>query len=194
MRRVFPRRWCRFAEDSSGVPVMDPTGPLIPRAAPCRTGIPLSTLPDIVTTRIIKGLPVVSGLGADADPFAPAHKSPVWGLTTWFGRLGVVAVALVGILLCLPEETRRRLLEPRAGDTTLAAAGAAQAPGNEAAAKRFGVGSTKEQVRAIQGEPTRETRAAWWYGRAVVRFQNGRVVGWEDPPPCVLKAGTQPPR
>ncbi len=166
--------------------LLDPPGPRTLRARPCRTGVAMSTLPDIMTTRIIGGVPVFAGLSADPDPFAPARLSPVWGLTTWFGRLGLLAVVLVGILLVLPEDVRRTL-GGSAGHSTFAA-DATQAARNAMAMERFAMGATKEQVRAIQGKPTREEYDAWWYGRAVVYFRHDRVVGWQDARPFVLKA------
>jgi len=40
------------------------------------------------------------------------------------------------------------------------------------------VGSTKEQVRAIQGEPTMLTDDEWVYGKSSIHFFDGRVVSW----------------
>ncbi len=47
-------------------------------------------------------------------------------------------------------------------------------------AKRFGRGSAKEEVRAIQGPPTSETDDIWYYGDSEVHFAAGRVTGWRD--------------
>lgn len=42
------------------------------------------------------------------------------------------------------------------------------------------LGSTKDEVLAIQGTPTNFDEYRWWYGLSYVSFQNGRVVGWEN--------------
>lgn len=44
----------------------------------------------------------------------------------------------------------------------------------------FGVGSTKAQVRTIQGEPLREWANVWEYGTSKVYFDGDRVSGWYD--------------
>ena len=46
----------------------------------------------------------------------------------------------------------------------------------------FDVGSTKEEVRAIQGVPVRETDTVWDYAPSRVYFRNGRVIRWEESP------------
>jgi hypothetical protein len=57
----------------------------------------------------------------------------------------------------------------------------------EAAAARprsfFALGSTKAEVRAIQGTPTREQERVWEYGASRVYFdEQGRVTGWTESP------------
>jgi len=49
-------------------------------------------------------------------------------------------------------------------------------PGN------FKVGSTKEEVRAIQGTPVTETATVWDYGPSQVYFERNRVTGWDESP------------
>ena len=46
----------------------------------------------------------------------------------------------------------------------------------------FGVGSTKEEVRAVQGPPTTETDTVWYYAPSMVFFENDRVVRWKESP------------
>jgi hypothetical protein len=46
----------------------------------------------------------------------------------------------------------------------------------------FEVGSTKDQVRAIQGTPVTETDSVWDYGLSRVHFNNNRVIHWEESP------------
>jgi len=46
----------------------------------------------------------------------------------------------------------------------------------------FEVGSTKDEVRAIQGTPVTETETVWDYGPSRVHFKNNRVTNWEESP------------
>jgi len=46
----------------------------------------------------------------------------------------------------------------------------------------FGIGATKDEVRAIQGAPTSEAGNAWYYGGSKVLFENDHVVRWEESP------------
>jgi hypothetical protein len=51
----------------------------------------------------------------------------------------------------------------------------------------FTNGSSKAEVRRIQGTPTSLTDAEWDYGRSSVYFSSGRVVGWQIHPSAPLK-------
>jgi hypothetical protein len=46
----------------------------------------------------------------------------------------------------------------------------------------FGVGSTKDEVRAVQGAPVTETDNVWYYAPSKVYFEHNRVVRWEESP------------
>lgn len=46
----------------------------------------------------------------------------------------------------------------------------------------FDVGSTKAEVRSIQGTPVSETETVWDYGPSRVYFEHNRVVRWEASP------------
>lgn len=46
----------------------------------------------------------------------------------------------------------------------------------------FDVGSTKEEVRAIQGTPVRETDTVWDYAPSRVYFRHNRVIRWDESP------------
>lgn len=46
----------------------------------------------------------------------------------------------------------------------------------------FKIGSTKDEVRAIQGTPVTETTTVWDYGLSRVYFEHNRVIRWEDSP------------
>jgi len=52
----------------------------------------------------------------------------------------------------------------------------------------FDVGSTKDDVRAIQGAPVTETETVWDYGPSRVYFRNNRVTHWEVSPMQPLRA------
>lgn len=47
---------------------------------------------------------------------------------------------------------------------------------------KFKYGSTKDEVRAVQGMPVTETATVWDYGLSRVYFENNRVVRWEESP------------
>ena len=44
----------------------------------------------------------------------------------------------------------------------------------------FTVGSTKDEVLAIQGQPTHIYESFWMFGSSVVHFEGNRVLRWED--------------
>lgn len=44
----------------------------------------------------------------------------------------------------------------------------------------FGLGSTKDEVLAVQGRPDRDAGSVWDYGLSRVFFDNGRVTGWHE--------------
>ncbi len=52
----------------------------------------------------------------------------------------------------------------------------------------FTVGSTKDEVLAIQGTPTSFSETQWGYGLFHVSFQGGRVTNWYISPVNSLKA------
>jgi hypothetical protein len=48
--------------------------------------------------------------------------------------------------------------------------------------RHFDVGSTKDEVRAIQGAPVMETDTVWDYAPSRVYFERNRVVRWVESP------------
>lgn len=56
----------------------------------------------------------------------------------------------------------------------------------------FTVGSTKDEVLAVQGTPTRVTERLWEYGASRVVFTDNRVIRWEAWPTSPLKARLAP--
>lgn len=55
-------------------------------------------------------------------------------------------------------------------------------PFTQSHARYFGIGSTKDEVRAIQGTPVTETDTVWDYAPSRVYFERSRVVRWEESP------------
>jgi len=54
--------------------------------------------------------------------------------------------------------------------------------------RHFHVGSTKEEVRLIQGDPIEAHPDVWDYGLSRVYFHDDRVTGWDDSPLQPLRA------
>lgn len=52
----------------------------------------------------------------------------------------------------------------------------------------FGHGSSKTDVRTMQGNPSRETDTVWEYGTSKIYFRGDRVTGWHESPLFPLKA------
>lgn len=51
----------------------------------------------------------------------------------------------------------------------------------------FGMGSTKSEVRRLQGDPIRESDKVWEYGVSRIYFEQDRVVKWYESPLDPLK-------
>jgi hypothetical protein len=47
---------------------------------------------------------------------------------------------------------------------------------------QFDIGSTKDEVRSVQGTPVTETETVWDYGPSRVYFEHNRVVRWDASP------------
>ncbi len=58
----------------------------------------------------------------------------------------------------------------------------------------FTVGSTKDEVLAVQGKPTEQSDRAWTYGSSLVLFGGDRVAGWDVRPGSPLKVRMLPSR
>jgi hypothetical protein len=46
----------------------------------------------------------------------------------------------------------------------------------------FSVGSTKDEVRSIEGAPITETESVWDYGQSQIYFERNHVVRWNESP------------
>ncbi len=58
---------------------------------------------------------------------------------------------------------------------------------NAAAPHFIALGSSKPEVRAIQGDPVRETPSTWEYGTSRIYFKNDLVIGWDESPLYLLR-------
>ncbi len=58
----------------------------------------------------------------------------------------------------------------------------------------FTVGSTKDEVLAVQGTPTEFSNRVWKYGSSSVLFSGGRVASWDVEPDSPLKVRMVPSR
>ena len=56
----------------------------------------------------------------------------------------------------------------------------------------FSLGSTKAEVRAVQGSPDKSSDGAWTYGTSRVYFLFERVVAWHSEPATFLKVRLTP--
>ena len=66
------------------------------------------------------------------------------------------------------------------------------APGTQVAGGHFTIGSTKDEVLAVQGSPSQPGRSEWRYGASSVKFENDRVASWTEYAGFPLKAKPQP--
>jgi len=64
-------------------------------------------------------------------------------------------------------------------------------PSHESDNDYFTVGSTKDEVLAVQGTPTRLTDTRWGYGYSYVDFERGKVVRWYNSERDPLKVGEE---
>jgi DnaJ domain len=54
--------------------------------------------------------------------------------------------------------------------------------------EHFVIGSTKNEVAAIQGPPNQAEYNVWYYGASKIYFENNKVIGWHQSPLYPLKA------
>ena len=54
-------------------------------------------------------------------------------------------------------------------------------------AKQFSIGSSKQEVRAVQGAPLMENENLWEYRISRIYFKDQKVSGWYDSPLDPLK-------
>ena len=109
----------------------------------------------------------------------------------WLGGSAIIATLLYTVLAVTPEKTA---VPPGAAAVpaqlpSAPAFGATSAAGTE----HFTVGSTRGEVQAVQGVPSRVEGEAWYYGNAVVWFRDGTVSRWQDHPETPLKARADAP-
>jgi hypothetical protein len=80
----------------------------------------------------------------------------------------------------------------KTGGGTGPAAFAASGVGAPASTGYFTVGSTRKEVRAVQGMPTWVQGDTWHYGSSRVQYKKGRVKGWASSPDHPLRARLSP--
>ena len=75
-------------------------------------------------------------------------------------------------------------------------AGLVSARVNDPAEKRgfFTVGSTRDQVQAVQGMPSSIRNGVWYYGKSRVYFLDGTVMRWVNDPADPLRIAFGVPR
>jgi len=89
--------------------------------------------------------------------------------------IGIVAPALQGLEKRVDEGVDAPRLS-RARDWV----GRQKLEGNRPSPAFLDVGTTKEEVLRIQGEPDRVSEEVWYYGASTIRFRDGRVTGWSS--------------
>lgn len=159
----------------------------------------------------IKGRPP---FGGDNDLYrAPRAGSLLWSVSRFLAKAAGLVVVATLLLLALsrPLDLRRRFaaILPDSvegfisSDSTASDQASLDAIRSKVAVKAdviqpeqgrsagrvpsFGIGSTKEQVRAAQGSPSTESDTVWRYGASEVYFAGGRVVGWNAAPANPLR-------
>jgi hypothetical protein len=117
--------------------------------------------------------PAPVGQTASALPERPLRRSRLrWIL------LAVGILVLVWLLWDIPpavdEETDEQEVSASQADAT--------APAADTAPKRLAIGMTKDQVRAIEGEPVAASESQWLYGPSWIAFKCGEVESWYSSP------------
>ncbi len=135
---------------------------------------------------------------SSSRPYDASLPAPMlWTLASALAKVSIVIVAGVTVLLLSGQERYlRRAIDALIPDGVVKSA-ADHAPSRiEAVEKKLGtdrakvrsgapsaqafrIGSTRRQVRMVQGNPDRESDSTWWYGNSEVYFAGGRVVGWQ---------------
>jgi hypothetical protein len=115
------------------------------------------------------------------------------------GPRELIAVALLAILALVVVYARapRNTSPPRSRGLSSAGTGPFQAaaPVSRASQKAaFGIGSTRAEVLAVQGEPTLQGDDVWQYGGSKIYFERGRVSRWSVEPGTPLRVQEPDPR
>lgn len=153
-----------FMQDRQGTDTPDSSSPLRSNPAlPKNSSLPIAAAPKYFTIGSTLGeVYVVQGAPS-------AIENGVW-------RYGKSSVYFTdGVVTSWDEDPETPL------KTNLLSDSSSQVP------ETFTVGSTKAEVRALEGTPLVETNTLWDYGLSKVHFRDDRVVSWENSPMRPLK-------
>jgi hypothetical protein len=139
-----------------------------PEAAPIKTSNPHPSSSPPPTQRVLPYITVGSTrdevLAMQGPPTASSDDKLVYGKSELYLKDG----AVTGWRIDPAASPIRVKLWPSSSiDPTLAS---------------FAVGSSKDDVLAVQGTPTAFTADTFEYGKSVVHFRNNRVVSWKEDP------------
>lgn len=104
----------------------------------------------------------------------------------------VFAIAFVANYLNGPVMPRSSDEVPRATPAFSQPAEPPSSSGSSPSGPTFGVGSTKAEVRAVQGQPDQTSANEWRYGSSSVYFGKDRVTGWRTELGSPLKVAENP--
>ena len=166
---VVPTDTTEPATDTTGVQVT--VGPSETTSTPfvSPTALPTPTPVIVVATAtpILTATPTLTPVPTSTRPPTP--------------KPGIVIVTATPLPTATPTHTLVPARTPRPTNTpmpTATAMAASPIKPRDANTNYFTVGTTKDEVLAVQGSPRRFTDTKWEYGLSWVQFQNGRVTTW----------------
>jgi hypothetical protein len=132
-----------------------------------------------------------------------AISEAIWDLSSAMGRvaLGILFLVLIAVLIGQTPAIRDSVLnalprsvadffrddkrapppnESKVDEIRSRLPGVFEDPKLKGANRAFGMGSTRREVIAVQGTPTRRIENTWYYGQSEVYFAGDRVVGWRN--------------
>ena len=174
--------WVGIGAVCLGVGVLVIVGLLVFPFAPrhLAPSLPLANRPGILVQSIVSQSEYVT-LGSTQDEVLAVQGTPTWATDRMWeyggSRLYFKAGRVTGWELWPASPLKVQLLPATTFDTVPAF---------------FTVGSTQDEVLAVQGTPTRVTERLWEYGVSRVIFTDNRVARWEVWPGSPLKARISP--
>ncbi len=126
-----------------------------------------------------------SGLESREEEYRAAKKWPVLNavVSKWL-VLGVPLGLIVLVFAFLLSQFSKGEVEVNEEELLLPLSALSPVSVAAKADSTFRYGDSREQVLAVQGNPTRISGDSWFYGKSRVDFEQGYVVGWhiEDTP------------